>query len=189
MLRKIIIVLSFIGLLLSVGLWGASYFHVYITPNKGYAILLRTGCFRWVQQRGEGAIYGEPATIKKAEPVSNTEALRIFERELTHFRVFISDSLGLGIAWGGVGRSQNLLEALCHCNIPFGDEVVILLLPDGGGPKQRFHHIHSLVDSDRPIRSHLRCLICPPPPPTQTQEARTLPEMRIRPARIDGAVS
>ena len=51
MIRKTLTIFSLIGLLLSVGLWGASYFNIwYFAPNAKYSVQLVWGGVRYVHR-------------------------------------------------------------------------------------------------------------------------------------------
>ena len=101
MLRKTLTIVSLIGLVLSVGLWGAAYFNVWITSNRGYAINLREGCFKLLRTSDGGIIFGrDEEGGRNTESVSNEDALRLFERQFqdTH-EVSVWKRVGVVVAW------------------------------------------------------------------------------------------
>ncbi len=78
----------------------------------------------------------------------------------------------------------------CWCLETMGNSMTPVTRAPVGGAQQLRRPVHSILDSNCILRLHnivdLPDSVTPPP---QTQEARTMREMRIRPARIEGSVS
>lgn len=109
MLRRTLTILSLVGLLLSVGLWGISYFTIwYFAPNAKYSVHLQFGGVRFVYRwevdgdesesswhfmgwRGLGTVWVPRATRDPTKPanINNPSKVCFVLLKPAYFRIFL----------------------------------------------------------------------------------------------------